>query len=645
MTLKRRQVKKFPNFDLGVSYKVNEAGLKLRDAVNAFSVQGRLETRYGRSRFNDTSLGGPVLSLSFFQHADGAKYRIAKVGGTLFAVSSTGAHTTLKTGLSSTTKHRGITWARGSTSRHIIAIEGDGLFQFNGTTFSELGQNGPAAPTVNTAAGTLTAGTYLVYLTFYSSQTGFETNAGPASSPITVSGSQGIGLSVIPTTASNATIDKVRIYLKNNASADDAVYAGEVSLGTTTFEIDDNPVSTESYPVSNAKPLAGGGKFLTEFNRKLVYAGNGTFRNDVFISEEDLPDAFNDGTGPDRNILSPIYDGSISGIARGLFNNTVLQPYLAIFKERSIHIYSEIGGVENATLVPISSEIGCVSHDTISVKNGNIHFLSSTGWMTIVDGRLQMNRLQNPDGSITEKVKTLGDDDISDVFTSPGYAYEINKSRLSDAFSVYYPTLDQYMTWVAEGGANEFSKTYVYEFKVGGFKPYQFFSPSTCACIGVDANGKEVIYMADADGFLYSHSTQEPRSDHDKNGVEQIIPAFAMLTWLDGDDFNSSYKWRDLIIKRVGGTGNLEARAFVNYSLDQIAETYLFETETSGFVLDVSKLDEDELKEGGRMLETSKIDINKCGENLLIGFYQNALGSNLALASAQIEFNRNGNRN
>lgn len=641
MPLKSKNAKKLRSFDLPVSYKVGETRERLRDALNVFSNQGRLETRFGRSRYNDTTLGGEVKSISFFQHADGGKHLIAKIGTTLYAVSNTGAHTALKTGLSSTTKHRGITWARGSVSRHIIAIETDGLFQYDGTTFSELGTNGPAAPTVALAAGALTNATYRIYLTFYSSTTGFESNAGTASSPITTV-AQGIALSAIPTTSLNATIDKVRIYLKNIASADDAVYAGEVSLGTTTFSIAANPTSTETYPLTNAKPLSGGGKYLTEFNRKLVYAGNGTYKNDVFFSEEDLPDAFNDGTGPDRLVLSPIYDGSITGIATGLYSNTVLQPYLVIFKERSIHIYSEIGGSENGTLVPISREIGCVSNQTISVKNGNIYFLSSNGWRVIENGRLVVGGNNN---NAKDNPATLGLGDIDDIFTSPGYLYEANKSRLSDSFSVYYSTLDQYMTWIAEGGDNDFAKTYVYEFKVGGFKPYRFYSASTCACIGMDTNGEEVVYMADADGFIYSHSAQEARSDHDTAGTEQLINAYAMLSWMDGDDSESSYNWRELIIKRVGGNGNLEAKAFINYSLDEVADSYIFETDSTGFILDVSKLDEDALKESGRVLETARADINQCGENLLLGFYQSILGANISLVSAQVEYNTNGNRN
>jgi hypothetical protein len=639
MPLARRASKKMRSFDLPVSYKIGETRERLRDALNVYSNQGRLETRFGRSRYNPTGLGGSVKSLSFFKHANGTRYLIAKIGTTLVSVSNSGAHTTIKTGLSADTKHRGITWARGVSSRHIIAVEGDGLFQWDGTNFTQLGQDPPTAPTLATATGTLPDGTYKVYITYYSSTTGFESNASLPTAGITTS-SQGLGISSIPATAANATIDKVRIYLKNTASADDPVYAGEVSLGTTTYEISESPVSTETYPLSNAKPLSGGGKYFTEFNRKLVYAGNGTYKNDVFFSEIDLPDAFNDGTGPDRLVLNPIYDGHITGIATGLYNNTVLNPYLVIFKERSTHIYSEINGEGN--LIPISQEIGCVSHDTIRVKNGNVFFLSTSGWRAIENGRLVLGGNSN---NSKDNPITLGLGDVDDIFTSPGYIYEANKSRLSDAFSVYYSTLDQYFTWIAEGAENDFTKAYVYEFKLGGFKPYSFHSPATSACVGEDTNGKEVVFMGDDNGYVYTHSINEERSDDDENGDDQNIYAFAQMTWQDGDDFDASFNFRELIIRRVAGNASMDVKAWINFSLDEIGDTFVYENPREGFVLDVSELDSGSFGSDDRTILTARADINRTGENILLGFYQNSQGVSLGLVAAQLDYSRNGNRN
>jgi hypothetical protein len=636
MPLNQRASRKIRSFDLPVSYRINESGEKLRDALNVFSNQGRLETRFGRSLWNAVSLGASVQSISFFKHANGTRYLIAKVGTVLYSVASTGAHTAIKTGLTDTTKHRGITWARGTSSRHIIAIESDGLFQWDGTTFTELGQAAPAACVAALTAGSLTNGSYKIYLTYYSSVTGFESNAGTASNTVTTS-TQGIALSSIPSTATNGTIDKIRIYLKNTGSVDDAVYVTELSLGTTTYTISSNPTSTSTYPLANAAPSSGGAKFLTEFNRKLVCAGNGTYKNDVYFSEEDLPDAFNDGTANNRVVLYAPYDGEVTGIATGLYNNSVLDPYLVVFKKRSTHIYSEIGGVEK--FVPISKEIGCASHDTISVKNGDVYFLSSNGWRVISNGRIMTDQQNNP--------ATLGQGDLDDIFKQPGYVYEINKAQLSNSFSVYYSALDQYMTWVAEGAGSEFTKVYSYEFPVGGFKPYSFYTPATAACIGEDGNGDEVVFMSDASGAIYTHSINEARSDEDSGGTAKAIESFAMMSWMDGGDMDASYNFRELLLRRVVTGNDITIKTWINYSIQNLADyeiTFSDPDADNGFILDESLLDEGVFSDG-RTISTARADINRCGENILIGFYLTSIDGNLNLVSAQIDFSTNGNRN
>lgn len=632
MVLKRRASKKFPSFNLPVSFQVNETKDKLRDALNVFSSQGRLETRFGRSLFNVEALPGPVLSLTFFESSNGQKYLLAKCGDSIYSVSRDGAHVLLKSGLSPNSKHRGITVSRGTSSRHILAIEEDGLFQFNGTHFTQLGQSPPIAPAVTPIPGAVADGEYRVGLTYYSSSTGFESNLGVLS-PNVSTVSKGIGVTGIPTTADNATIDKIRIYLLKIGSDLDPVFSAEIPLGVEAHDIISTPNSTIVPPRANGVPLAGGGKYLTEFNRSLVYTGNSVYQNDIIFAEDDLPDAFNDGSADGRKVLFASLDGTISGIATGLYNNSVLDPYLVVFKKRSTHIYSEIGG--QSKFVPISSEIGCVSHDTIIVKNGSVFFLSEQGWRVIFNGTLLSDNAGNP--------VTLGNGDIDDIFRSPGYEYEINRPMLNGAFSVYHSTLDQYITWVAEAGGSQFSKAYVYEYKTGGFKPYQFLTPSTAACSGYESFG-EVVYMADAEGRIYSHSSNEQRSDQDSTGTEHPIEAFVSLPWIEGNDLNSSHNFRELILRRLSGVGDILVRANLNFNFDHTKE-FILENPLVGFVLDVSKLDIDPFGTTDRSIITSRVDLNCVGENVLISFYQKGIGLNIGLVAAQLDFSKNGNRN
>jgi uncharacterized membrane protein len=60
--------------------------------------------------------------------------------------------------------------------------------------------------------------------------------------------------------------------------------------------------------------------------------------------------------------------------------------------------------------------------------------------------------------------------------------------------------------------------------------------------------------------------------------------------------------------------------------------------------LDVSKLDVDSLPDE-RIPVTAIADINRTGETLIVGFYQDVIDANIGLISAQLVYNKNGNRN
>ena len=61
-----------------MSFRIAEGRERLRDCQNVMSYQGRLDTRFGTSRLNSTTLGGPVLSLSLYEKEDGTFFQIVK---------------------------------------------------------------------------------------------------------------------------------------------------------------------------------------------------------------------------------------------------------------------------------------------------------------------------------------------------------------------------------------------------------------------------------------------------------------------------------------------------------------------------------------------------------------------------------------
>src|SRR3990167_5422643 len=630
MPLHRRAIKKWRSFDVPVSYRVNETRERLRDAQNVFSNQGRLETRHGLSRFNSTTLGGTPLSLSFFKSNAGTLYRIVKVGTVIYSVNASGAATSLKTGLTAANKHRGLTF----NNLHIISCESDGLFAFDGTNFYSLGQAVPSAPTIAVGTGTLTDSTYQVFLTFYSSTTGFETNASAASNSQATT-SDGLDVTAIPATATNPTIDKVRVYLKDVTANSSKLFIVELSLGTTTYTIAANATSTQVPPTKHATPLSGGGAFLTNFNGKLVYAGNNTFYNSVYFSEEDLPDAFDDD-GSTQTVIDAHGDGKITGLAVGFFSESTADPYLVVCKKRSTVIYSEIDNIQRRTI--ISDKIGCVSYETMIVRNGDVFFMSDSGWRGIHNGQFIKDK--------ENKIFSLAGGDLDDLFKTDGFVYEINKSNANDFFSVYYSTLDQYITFISEGSSTIINKAYSYEAGTSkGFKPYSFALDFIAGCIGEDSSGDEVVYLVDRNGYLFTHSIKEDRTDKDITNTAVNIAAFAQMAWMDGDDYDATYSFRELMLRAITSVNDLTVRAWINFVVTSPTSlTYSFPSNNSGFQLDVSALDVDSFGDEREVVH-ARGDINRTGKNLLVGFYQTVANGNMGLISAQVDFNKNGNSN
>lgn len=629
MSVRRRASRIHQTLSIPMSFKLLAQG-RLSDARNIYDNKGLTDTRFGLKRFNTTSLGGAVLSVSYFKSNAGARYVLAKVAGSIYRVNESGAATLVKSGLSTTTKHRGVTL----NNRHIMAVEGDGLFQYDGTTFTQLGQAAPTGASVTaTSGGSLTdTHKYKVGLTFYSSVTGFESNLFESNEITAASPNLTASVASIPATAANGTIDKVRVYLKDTTDNSSYLFSSEINLGTTTATVTAEPTSTQIPPTTHSVPLAGGGKYLATFGNRLAYTGNGTFPNDVFFSEEYTPDGF-DQTTTERTIFTS-GQGPNTGIAVGLYDNNYLNPFLAIFKKTSISIYSELGG--SPVLATLDNHVGCVSHDTIKVRDGVIYFMSENGWYRIRNGSLERK-----DGIPV----SLGDGDIDDVFSRTGWEKELNSQNYENFFSAYYSTLNHYMTFVSEGSSNSIQRAYNFEERIGGFRAYTFKQSLNCAAEGEDSTGHQCVLIGDAVGYVYTFSNRNPHYDEDTSGSAQSIPAFAILPYVIPGDYGVTYNFRTLTLLAQNSTSSITVMAFQGYGQQRLQQfSYEFPNTDLGFTLDVSKLDEGVLTDD-RVPNSYTADVSRTAESLLVGFYQDTSGASMGLISAQIDYNRNGNKN
>lgn len=628
MVLQRRAIQKFKKFNVGISYKI--ADDKLYDAQNVYNNKDITETRFGIARWNDTSLAAPILSQTFFKNDAGDRYLLAKVGTVLYKVNASGAATSIKTGLTSSTKHRAVTL----NNRHIIAIETDGLFSYDGTTFTQLGQAVPSTGSCAiVAGGTLTAtNTYQVALTFYASTIGFETNAEELST-IATTADRTIRVSSIPGSADNALIDYVRVYLKDVTAGGSYKYVTQIAIGTTTYDISAPPTSTQTIPTTHGAVTSGGGKYITTFGKRIAYAGNNSYKSDVFISEEFLPDAF-DGTSTSKTLFIE-GQGPITGIACGTFSDASLDPYLVIFKKNSTTIYSEIGGISRQS--QLDGNIGCVSNETIKVINGTIFFLSETGWFQIFNGTMLKDKTNNP--------VPLGNGGVDDIFARTGWSKGLNRAQFANYFSCIYSTHRQYWTFVVEGSETSFMKAYVYERDIEGFRTFVFKTAFTSACEGEDASGNQVVFLSDSGGRVYTYSLNNDLHDVDTSNSTQTIPAFLILPFTLENDINSTYNYRFLTVRALTSDNAVTGKAFYNW--DQSTSdnnSFDFSSDDTGFILDTSQLDVDSFG-NERSIAKSTIDINRTADTVMFGFYQDIEDANIGLVSAQLEYNKNGNAN
>ena len=646
---------KIPEFNIGLSYRLDEKLLSYREQINGMINNRRLEKRYGidfliKDGSGDSPDFGRINSISYFQDADSVRNYLFKSGASFYRVDNDStSFVTLGSGFNADSKHRGLTL----NNRHMVAMGDDGLYQYVGTTFTQAGNQLPTQASIVDAAGAgaLTSGDYRAQYTLYSSITGYESlPSSPSDSATITTGS--LKIFNLQSSADNKLIDKLRIYLKKSTLTEYIFYA-EVPLGTLEYFITADSLSSQNPPDDTQLLPVGGAKYLTEYNGRLVVAGNSQFPNDIIFSNEDDPESFDDGATAIRLAISG--NGPVTGIATGLYSNTVLDPFLVCFKENATWIYSQIGN--QAKLVRLNESIGCVSHDSIVVRNGVVYFLSRYGWFGVKNGLLI---------SKDSKPYSLGGGAIDDIFEDSGMDQYVNISKLKNAFSFHFHVQDVYVTFIPLNGDNNFHQAYVYNFNADSFLKWSFPISIISAVVGQDSSGLETIllgqqnknYVPDVTApgerpsALFKMSKKVGYSDtyYSEDTVSPVKQSDAIsfetqIRWQDGGDYDASYNFRELLFRLKRYQPDLLIKAWVNFTYSFISSQVMELPEPDAtFILDESYLDIDSLGEGADAV-TARCDLNVTGENLLLGIYQNDINENIILTSGQLNFSRNGNRN
>lgn len=674
MTKSRRISVNWKRFEFPVSWNVNPNQQTFLDSLNVISKNGVLRSRPGLKKINGYNFGAEANSISYFEKAQNGKRFILAVVGTELKKIEYGSEvvSTLLTGIPEGSKHRAVDYG----DRHIIGIENKGLFVFDGELFFRAG-NAPPVPKAKyaTGAGNLSNALYHLAYTFYSTKTGYETaTSDPIEFDYTLLANKSIyiiqeGARVIGDLPDNDQFDKFRIYLKDVTNNSAYLLVEQFDLTATavdsldpnnplvtlengvpgTFKIiTDMPAGTEEAPADGGLPPQKDISCIQIYENSLAVVTD-EFPNEVLISELQDPQHFRaDLFGVTVYAHGP---GKITAIAVGKYtaqSNFAATEYLVIFKKSCIWLFATDG--TTSEMVELSNTIGCVAKNTISAKkNGDIYFMSDSGWRVIREGRLIQEKTK-----VGTKYTTIDLGKTSEMFIEKGHQYELSKQNFHKFFSAYIESLDQYITWVVENGQQQTKgKAYCYEFEIGGFKPFNF--PVNCKFAIEGSWGDDRgILIVDEVGQIYFYGEKNDLWDSTYNLEKVAIKQMAILFWVPKDgDHARSYNFRELIIRARQGAAAIHCKVFVNFQSwvdqDQQSPNYSFDLnylEDAYFVLDQDVLDgEKGLAEGGYSYKSSKKDINRNGESIAIKFYQEEIGASLGLISSQLEISGNGNRN
>jgi hypothetical protein len=247
-------------------------------------------------------------------------------------------------------------------------------------TISMLGGPAPSSgPTVaeSVGAGSLGAGLYSCYFTFYNSTTGWESSPSPITD-VTIAASKAIEWTGLPSTYAKAGVNFKRLYRTEVGGGEPFYFVASIALATTTYT--DNIVALgEAGPEIGENDPPPSSSYLGE-----VYG------NRFFIAEDDTLYFSKEFDGnysrleqfPDTNFIS--FGTRITGLKA----NERLGGLL-IFRPPGFGIDLLRGtATDSFEIVPLFAELGTNFDTSISSRGESLVFWGSTGPVMIRDGRV-----------------------------------------------------------------------------------------------------------------------------------------------------------------------------------------------------------------------------------------------------------------
>jgi hypothetical protein len=669
--LKKRAIKHWKDFNIPLSYVPGDTRDRFIEAHNVYVHNGRTFTRPGCELLSATP--GDIAAMTYYKEGEDQELIYVAKNKKVFERIRTSGSVETKTAYTYPNFDEvGMPFSSVAAFGRLFLANEQSIYQYQkknglendtGYTFAKLGIDIDGIGIETTSVVKYDVGgvvfsngtQYQVGFSLYDPTHGFETKIIPGSSYTYTTGQifrieMRATKWLFPETFGNPFVTHGRFYIKNLTTAsdwsfvsssnlryalnlDDPTLLADHEVGAVCFQEEPYciiPISNTITPPDNDAWEAGA-QHIAAMNNKLVIF----YKDKIVFSKTDdydgpLPEV------PDvDNFIYAHGDGDIVGGAIGYYDDSKMEPYVAIFKRNSCSVWSKIDGIENNVL--ISDHIGCVSKHTIQVVNGDVFFMSEHGWAVMSKGRIIMDDQGNP--------ILLGDADIGSIFSDPGFFYGINKSMMHKFHAVYDQRLKQYITFIAESGDRDVTKAMPFMLKTKGFARWEFLPKIQCSAYGADYLGISSVFLG-CDSGIYKLSVDSKRRDWNAaTSAHQKIPAHVIFTWLAGGDYDATYNFYELCLEAINAIQDLVVSAAIDFTRNYTSIETIDNT-MEGFQLDVDSLDTQGLADE-RLVKRYRTDIHKCGLNIAvkIKMSEDLDYGNLELVSAQIHFNKNGNRN
>ena len=213
-------------------------------------------------------------------------------------------------------------------------------------------------------------------------------------------------------------------------------------------------------------------------DKHLVVSGASTAKNTIFYSgTNDIDDFTSTGSG------SIVIEDGVVGLAS-------FRSDLIIFCKNSIHKLVNINDSSNVAVVPITTNVGCISGGSIQEIGGDLLFLSPDGVRTVA-GTARIGDVEL--GSVSRQIQSL----VSDIASDSAFIITSGVLRSKSQYRLFYskntesPTIARGIIGTLTSNGFAWSETL-------GIQALGFVS-------GLDKDGVEQVYHGDKDGYIYNH--------------------------------------------------------------------------------------------------------------------------------------------